>query len=163
MPSFILIRPTVWLQYTNVTDRQRGQTGQRTDSIGRTALQTVAEKRFRVPGFGTGSGMLEPVPWSRLLRQITTKKRQKLGGLQPEGDSINRSRRNLAPKRIPSVCSSAINLAVIGKRGRSSPQVAEFVQTCAFGHRKPTQWTHVDKIWFVIVDLGSAPVSLHRL
>ena len=26
MPSFILIHPTVWLQYTNVTDRQAGQT-----------------------------------------------------------------------------------------------------------------------------------------
>jgi len=35
LPSFILIRPTVWPQYTNVTDRQ---TGQRTDSIGRTVL-----------------------------------------------------------------------------------------------------------------------------
>jgi len=31
-----LIRPTVWPQYTNVTDR--------TDSIGRTVLQTVAQK-----------------------------------------------------------------------------------------------------------------------
>jgi len=38
-PSFILIRPTVWPQYTNVTDRQTGQTdrtGQRSDSTGRT-------------------------------------------------------------------------------------------------------------------------------
>jgi len=26
MPSFILIRPTVWQQYTNVTDRETGQT-----------------------------------------------------------------------------------------------------------------------------------------
>jgi len=25
MPSFILIHPTVWPQYTNVTDRQTGQ------------------------------------------------------------------------------------------------------------------------------------------
>jgi len=41
MPSFILICPTVWPQYTNVTDRQ---TGQRTDSKGRTVLQTVAQK-----------------------------------------------------------------------------------------------------------------------
>jgi len=40
MPSFILIHPTVWSQYTNVTDR----TGQRSDSIGRTVLQTVAQK-----------------------------------------------------------------------------------------------------------------------
>ena len=28
MPSFILIHPTVWPQYTNVTDRQTGQTQQ---------------------------------------------------------------------------------------------------------------------------------------
>ena len=47
-PSFILIRPTVWPQCTNVTDREKdrtGQTGQRSDSIGRTVLQTVAQKR----------------------------------------------------------------------------------------------------------------------
>jgi len=43
MPSFVLIRPTVWPQCTNVTDRQ-DRTGQRTDSIGRTVLQTVAQK-----------------------------------------------------------------------------------------------------------------------
>jgi len=51
--SGILIHPTVWPQYTNVTDRQRdrqpetGQdrtelTGQWSDSIGRTVLETVA-------------------------------------------------------------------------------------------------------------------------
>jgi len=28
MPNFILIHPTVWPQYTNVTDRQDRQTGQ---------------------------------------------------------------------------------------------------------------------------------------
>ena len=49
MPSFILIHPTVWPQYTNVTDRQTDRTGrqdrrgQRSDSIGRTVLQTVAQ------------------------------------------------------------------------------------------------------------------------
>jgi len=26
MPSFILIHPTIWPQYTNVTERQTGQT-----------------------------------------------------------------------------------------------------------------------------------------
>jgi len=41
MPSFILIHPTVWPQYTNVTERQ---TGQWSDSIGRTILQMVAQK-----------------------------------------------------------------------------------------------------------------------
>jgi len=44
LPSFILIRPTVWPQFTNVTDRQTDR--QRTDSTERTVLQTVAQKRF---------------------------------------------------------------------------------------------------------------------
>jgi len=36
MPSFILIRPAVWPQYTNVTDRQTDRTDrQRSDSIWR--------------------------------------------------------------------------------------------------------------------------------
>ena len=35
----------------------------------------------------------------------------------PKGDRINRSRRNLARKRIPWVCSGALKLAFIGKRG----------------------------------------------
>jgi len=47
MPSFIRIRPTVWPQYTNVTDRT-GKTGQtdrqRSDSIERTVLQAVSQK-----------------------------------------------------------------------------------------------------------------------
>jgi len=47
-PSFILIHPTVWPQFTNVTDRQTGQTDRQvrqwSDSIGRTVLQTVAQK-----------------------------------------------------------------------------------------------------------------------
>ena len=38
MPSCILIYSTVWPQYANVTDRQIRQ---RSDSIGRTVLQTV--------------------------------------------------------------------------------------------------------------------------
>ena len=47
MPSFILIRKTVWPQCTNVTDRQTGQTDRQTTvySIGRTVLQTVAQRR----------------------------------------------------------------------------------------------------------------------
>ena len=35
MPSFILMQPTVWPQYTNVTDRQVGQT----DSTGQTMVR----------------------------------------------------------------------------------------------------------------------------
>jgi len=41
VPSFVLIRPTVWPQCTNVTDRQDRQ---RTDSIGRTVLHRVAQQ-----------------------------------------------------------------------------------------------------------------------
>ena len=55
VPSFVLIYPTDWPQYTNTTDRadrqtyRQGrqtdrQTGQRSDSIGRAVLQTVAQK-----------------------------------------------------------------------------------------------------------------------
>ena len=48
MPSFILIHPTIWPQYTNVTDRtDRQRDRQRTDSIGRTVLQTVAQNKQR--------------------------------------------------------------------------------------------------------------------
>jgi len=49
MRSTILIHPTVWPQYTNVTDRtdKTGetdrQTGQQSDSTGRTVLQMVAK------------------------------------------------------------------------------------------------------------------------
>ena len=43
MPSFILIHPTVWPQYTNVTDRT-GKTGRQPDCIGQTVLQAVAQK-----------------------------------------------------------------------------------------------------------------------
>ena len=51
VPSFILIRQTVWPQYTNFTDRQRDRTDrQRSDSIGRTVLQTVAQKPTEIDG-----------------------------------------------------------------------------------------------------------------
>jgi len=52
MPSFILIRPTVWPQYTNVTDRTDRQDRQRTDSIGQTVLQTVAQKLRKKSSYG---------------------------------------------------------------------------------------------------------------
>jgi len=44
MPSFVLIRPTIWPQCTNVTDRQTDR--QRTNSIGWTVLQTVVQKQY---------------------------------------------------------------------------------------------------------------------
>jgi len=39
-----LIHPTVWLQYINVIDGTDRQDRQRSDNIGRTGLQTVAQK-----------------------------------------------------------------------------------------------------------------------
>jgi len=47
LPSFILIRPAVWPQCTNVTDRTDRQ---RSDSIGRSVLQTVAQKSVSICG-----------------------------------------------------------------------------------------------------------------
>ena len=44
VPSFTLIYPNVWPQYTNVTDRTGQTDRQRSDSIRRTVLQTVAQK-----------------------------------------------------------------------------------------------------------------------
>ena len=45
MANFILIRPTVWPQCTNVTDRT-DRHRQQSDSIGRTVLQMVAQKMY---------------------------------------------------------------------------------------------------------------------
>jgi len=44
VPSGIVMRSTIWPQYTNVTDKQDIQ---RSDSIGRTILQTVAQKLIK--------------------------------------------------------------------------------------------------------------------
>jgi len=47
VPSGILIVPTVWPQYTNVTDRQDRQ---RSDNVGPTILQMVAQVDRRSSG-----------------------------------------------------------------------------------------------------------------
>jgi len=77
MPSFILIHPTVWPQYTNVadrqTDRQTDRTGQdrtgqdRTgqyiqwsNRIWRTVLQPVAQKRLNRSRCHLGEDSGEP-------------------------------------------------------------------------------------------------------
>ena len=71
MPSFILIRPTVWPQYTNVTDMTHRQTGQWSSRIGRTVLQTVAQKlraTGSLPDSGIGyvSGVRDPEDFTEL-------------------------------------------------------------------------------------------------
>ena len=71
------------------------------------------------------------------------KNRQNLGFSLPEGDGINRSRRNLARKRRPCVCSSTPNLALISKEA---------------GYISPPKWQNLPKIvdsdviWHVSVD-----------
>jgi len=47
---------------------------------------TIFRKRFRVYGIGTGSGTLEPVPWNRFLRQITTSKHSSICTREPGSD-----------------------------------------------------------------------------
>ena len=70
-----------------------------------------------------------------------SKKLQKLwgGGSPPEADRINRSRRNLARKRIPWVCYSAPHWALIGKRGSAQkpPKSQNLPKIVVFAHRKP--------------------------
>ena len=86
-------------------------------------------------------------------------RRQKWDISPPEGDTINRSRRILARNRILWVCYSTPNLALIEssvKRGRYRSKGQNLPQIVVFGHRKPTQWTHVHENCTVSVDLGSA-------
>jgi len=87
-----------------------------------------------------------------------SKKRQKLAFSPTEGDIINRSRRNLAHKRIPRVCYSTPHLAFIGKRGSvEEPQKCQNLpKIVVCGYRTPTQCTHSDEVWPISVDLGSA-------
>ena len=75
-PSFILIRPTVWPQCTNVTDRQTDT--QRTNSIGRTVLQMVAQKLISTVWFYEGQRNTDMTDTKeRLSRQILHKFRTK--------------------------------------------------------------------------------------
>jgi len=60
VPSGILIHPTVWPQYTDVTDRtdRTGHDRQRSDSIRRTVLQTVAQNVVKLVGVTYSEGFL---------------------------------------------------------------------------------------------------------
>ena len=53
LPSGILIHQTVWPQYTNVSRQTKLQTDRhRSDRIGRTVLQTVAQKQYNTRQHG---------------------------------------------------------------------------------------------------------------
>ena len=83
VPSGILIHPTVWPQYTNVTGRQTGQIGQttvRSYSIRRTVLQTVTPKNRRIWGVGGAwlcrwivEGGDKPSAWSTVERSCSSR------------------------------------------------------------------------------------------
>jgi len=81
MSSFVLIRPTVWPQCTYVTDRQR------TDRIGRTILQTVAQqteafgKMQACGGAGVTTGKTLGKIAGKLVR-VMGKSRPKIEGLR---------------------------------------------------------------------------------
>ena len=87
-------------------------------------------------------------------------KKAKIGGFSPpEGDRINRSRRNLARKRRPwsAIAHQIWPSSVKGGRYRSPQKCQNLPKIVVFGHRKLTQRTHTDEIWRVSVDLGSVP------
>jgi len=70
---------------------------------------------------------------------------------------MNTFKWNLACKCIRLVCFSTPNLTVIGKKGPvQGPQSQNLPKIVVLGHRKPTQWTHLHKIWRVSLLL---PVS----
>jgi len=89
----------------------------------------------RFSHFCTSHGRDRPplFPWKLPLR-VGDLNSHLMGHLPPEGDRINWSRRNLTSKRIPWVCSNALNLTLIVKR--RSVQEPPNVKICP-------------KLWFV--------------
>jgi len=76
MPSFIVIHPTVWPQYTNVRHRQTDrQDRQRCHSIGQTVLQTDAQKLHEIfctcslwPWLGPSLTIMQYITYFRFSR-----------------------------------------------------------------------------------------------
>ena len=71
---------------------------------------------------------------------------------------MNTFRWNLACKCRRSVCSNTPNLTFIGNRGsvQEPPKSQNLPKIVVFGHWKLTQWTLLDEIWHVSVDVRSA-------
>ena len=103
MPSFTLIHPTVWPQYTNVTDRQDRQTGQTTsDSIGRVPFYDL-RKEGCYASFGGAAWSPSNTMWPRprstsvpsgiLIHPavLATTDRPKIGGFVPLGGAGSQS------------------------------------------------------------------------
>ena len=79
MPSFILIHPTVWPQYTNVTDKTDRQTGQTQQSVAwaeaylRTKWHLNLSSRLATTDMGhffLGGGLC-PLFWGELGPHLT--------------------------------------------------------------------------------------------
>ena len=98
---------------------------------------------FRTPNL-TLSGKREPVQESPKIQNLP--------------DTMNTFRLNLARKCRRSVCFSASNLTFIGNRGsvQEPPKSQNLPKIVVFGHWKLTQWTLLDEIWHVSVDVRSA-------
>jgi len=64
----------------------------------------------------------------------TAKISKNWGFLPSQDDRIKRLRRNFAGRRVPRVCYSSPNLALIGKRGlvQEPPKMSKFAQNCGF-------------------------------
>ena len=123
--SFALIHPTVWPQYTNVTDKQTDkqdrQARHRSDSIGRTVLQTVAQKRLLYQSkcrSGCGLGLAQGIAWS-CLSSLACRDRD----CQCCWFAVNRDR---------SILSSVHTIRVYGPCSRAVSTARE--HGCYFGH-----------------------------
>ena len=72
--------------------------------------------------------VLRLMPIADITKCRSPKNGKNWGFSPPDGDRINRSRRNLAGKRTPLVCYSTLHLALIGKRGTGAPKMSKFAQ-----------------------------------
>jgi len=86
-----------------------------------------------------------------------SKKRQKLGFFATTGRHKKPIETQFR-KRIPCVCYSTPNLALIGKSGsvQEPPKMSKFAQNCGFWPLEADTITDSDEIWPVGVNLGSA-------
>jgi len=110
-----------------------------------TILTPLDRGRFVV--VHTCSTLSDCLPIGDNTKCWSPKNGKKWGFSSTEGDRINRSRRNLARKRMPWVSYSTSHLALIGKRGSVQEPAQNLPKIVFFCHRKPTQWTYSDEIW----------------
>ena len=96
---------------------------------------------FDAGGWGKVCSCLPMLNFLRLMPIATSlnakvQKRQKTAkiGVFRRHSRINRSRRNFAGKRVPWVCYSSPNMALIGKREsvQEPPKTSKFAQNCGF-------------------------------